>query len=102
MKIIDTMRDGENMGWCVPYATKDESVWVVSSENCVSIKDGDTAIDNATPEQIREYAKKINEDYDLYSGWDDLHILLDGMRSHGCTECPFRDVCEAVQDDVEA
>ena len=53
------------------------------------------------PEEITRLAKELNENYDLYQGWSDTHILLDALREVGCDNCPFKADCEAVNEIVE-
>lgn len=107
MKVIDLLNENEDMEFCAPYSTADEKIWVVRcygsypSPSFISIKDGEETIDNATPEQLKAYAKKLNADYPLYRGYDDEHILLDALEKRGCVDCPFRDYCEAVNKEIE-
>lgn len=46
-------------------------------------------------ENVQLAAKLANPNYDLYRGWNDMHILLDGeLRKIPCAECPWFNICE--------
>lgn len=100
MKYIEKMSANENLGWCIPYATEDEKVWAIHCNGKIeTIQIDGKTVNLPTEQQIDDLAKKINSDYEYYSGYDATHILIDAMREHGCQDCPFRSACEAVNKD---
>lgn len=100
---MDEHRD-ENMSWCKPYVSDSGSVCVA-----VTVLDGgisqilidgeETAV---TADNIQSTAKLVNDDYDLYSGWSDTHILLDGnISERGCAECPYNAFCQQMDEEMD-
>lgn len=96
----------ENINWCKPYTNNTESSFIV-------VYDGDAmAISTPTLEAHRydgslnddvlhRFAKRINQHYDVYHGWDDLHIALEMMHEVGCINCPFKDDCDVMGEEME-
>ena len=93
------MEPGENLDWCRPYIDKTGSYYAVLCEGkIISLKTPYLATSDFTPEQLKEFAQSVNPDYADYDGWDDTHIILEAMDETGCTECPFCDECEAMDE----
>lgn len=95
----EQIRDRQNLGWCKPIKHKSEDIYLCLMEGKVVgiFQNGKEKI-TITDEEIRELARRFNTDYDLYEGWDDVHILLDSgnFEELGCGDCPWRDVCEVT------
>ena len=101
MKLIDTMHDGENLDFCKPY-TDGKGHWLVEMDGeVIQIGFADGGPDEVTDEAIRDLAKAVNPHYAEYKGWSDAHIAKEAMTETGCTDCPWRDVCEAVNREEE-
>ena len=51
---------------------------------------------------INRIARMINDDYDTYHGWTDIEVIIlsDGVYLP-CNKCPWFDVCEAMDDEME-
>lgn len=95
------IENGQNIDWCKPLRHRTENIIIVlMGGEIIQIRINEEDKD-VTPEIITELAKKLNESYDEYEGWSDTHILLDAdFEELGCSDCPYFDICEAM-DDVE-
>ena len=94
----------ENLDWCKPYVSDK------SDEYCLIMYDGepDAVImpdgtfyrynGSLTDEVMEAFARAVNSDYDLHSGYDDWLIALRAMHEVGCASCPFSDDCEAMDE----
>ena len=92
----EMISNGGNLGWCMPYSTKDGDVWIAVAEGRICgarINGCDT--DNPSAATI---ARRVNPDYALYSGWSELYIALDAMDEHNCRDCPWFWACDAMDD----
>ena len=94
---------GKNLNWCRPYLS-------LANGSCMVVKEGrevniwaspEIVVYGANYEDIRKFAKYVNADYNLYSGWSNLHIALDAMCEVGCSDCPFNRECEAMDEDID-
>lgn len=95
------IENGQNVSWCKPLKHRTEDILLIVNEGEISGIRINEKDENVTPEIITELAKKLNESYDEYEGWSDTHILLDAdFEELGCSNCPYFDICEAM-DDVE-
>jgi len=106
MKQIDLMESGENIGWCAPYHAVINGIdyWeILNTGKIITLKIGDVVIDSPSPEQIQQFAMTVNEDYSLYKYYSDREIIAMSLEVHeeGCTDCPFCDLCDAMQDEVD-
>lgn len=88
--------DDENLSWCKPYITGKHAIIVNDGEVDYIAIDG--VPQEVTPDAIRTLAKTVNDDYDSYQGWSDLHIALDAMKEVGCASCPCFAECEAMRE----
>lgn len=77
MKLYETMRDDENLGWCKPY--------VSACGYGMVVKDGEI-IEASEEDWIGSDAEKILEEYQLVET--------------GCKNCPWKNQCDAVNDEV--
>ena len=98
--------ENENLGWCKPYVDNSGNYFAIMYEgNMEWISMPDTEAlrydGSLTNEVLEAFARSVNPDYDVYSGWTDVHIALDAMREIGCSECPFRCDCDAMLEDIE-
>lgn len=102
MKQYGKMMPNENLSWCKPMVSRDGKVMLAVNEGTIVglMVDGkDLQLSN---QEIIKAAKIVNNDYNYYSDWDDVHILLDGdLIELGCNSCPWRDVCDAMDMDEE-
>ena len=112
MKYRDYMKEhDENLIWCKPYIGERVSVAVNEGRICSMSIDGQDihpgALDSIhgyvyTPEQVERAARTANECYNLYKGWNDLHILLEGeVSERPCNECPWFEECCAMDEEME-
>ena len=53
-----------------------------------------------TDEVLEQFAREVNPDYDLYTGWSDLHVALEAMHPVGCASCPWCEDCEAMYEEM--
>ena len=96
----------ENLSYCKPYTNDNEDYFLIMFEgraasismpNGIRITDGEPGFSDA----LRTLARTVNEEYELYSGWDDTHIALETMHETGCSRCPFcKDWCDAMSDTI--
>lgn len=100
MKYIDYMEQHpkENMSWCRPFLSDDGHALALN-EGDPTCRFPDGAIGGQ--ELMKRFAMEVNPSYDLYSGWDDIHIALECMHEVGCVDCPFADMCEVMNDELE-
>lgn len=93
------IENGQNVSWCKPLKHRTEDIFLIVTEGEISGIRINGKDENVTPEIITELAKKLNESYDEYEGWSDTHILLDAdFEEMGCRNCPYFDICEAMDD----
>ena len=102
--------EGGNLSWCRPYISDDgkNAIAVYEGEICGMVFNGvdvdSTEMDK--PETVKAFARTVNDSYEDYSGWDDVHIALDGgvLKERSCCDCPWFDICEAMDnpDDWES
>ena len=97
------MQNDENLSWCKPlFFDSDKVIIAVNETGIVGIQiDGvDTDI---TPAEINAVARRVNEEYDEYKGWDDKHIILDAdYRELPCRLCPWFGICDAMDAEYTA
>ena len=94
----EMIENGENLGWCKPYVS--ERVKFVLYGDIVAMEIDGIDFLVITEEDVKRAARIVNEYYDDYSGWDATHILLEGdVKEVGCAECPWFDVCDAMNDE---
>ena len=55
-----------------------------------------------TPTDVEHFARAVNPDYDLYSGYDDAYIAIIAMQECGCAACPFCADCDAMGEEFGA
>lgn len=105
MTYRDMMQEGdENLGWCNPLSWEDGKVVLAVNEGTIASIQIDGEDVPTTPENIKAVAQRINDMYDAYSGWDDTHIILDceaEAEELPCRLCPWFDVCDAMDEEVE-
>lgn len=103
MSYRDMMRESnENLGWCRPESYLDGRVILAINEGTVAGIVIDGAEQTTTPENIRRVAKMVNDNYDLYEGWDDVHIIQDVDHEElPCRLCPWFDDCDAMDEEDE-
>lgn len=93
------------ISWCTPYFSEDKSVSLAVNENqiCGVLIDGkDLEPDEVKALDLNALARRLNPDYEDYSGWDDKHILLDAMHTCACEDCPWYGKCEAMCDEMRS
>lgn len=97
----DLMRNGENLGWCKPYISKNKIVAFALNEGeiCSMMINGAEVDVNA--ETIKTAAQLADEYYSDYKGYTDADILINASKVVGCLECPFCHVCDAMDEEVE-
>ena len=82
-----------NRDFCIPYQNGN-TIFIYFNGKIVNIQDNGKKIYNSNEDIIKDYAKKLNTDYDLYSGYTDTHILIDACEKIDCAACPFLSECE--------
>lgn len=100
MKQYEKMMPNENLSWCRPMVSRDGRVTLAVNEGAIVglMLDGKEL--QISEEEIARVARIVNESYDNYSGWNNTHILLDGdLTELGCSSCPWRDVCDAMDEE---
>lgn len=109
MKYLDYMREhtDETLPWCSVY-TDD------SGEYCIAInEDKGVAETIKTPNgvtysygcqdfdaEVKRFAQAVNPDYDYYHGYTDIQIAIEKLHRVSCWDCPFRDACEAMAEEI--
>lgn len=91
----------ENLGWCKPLKHKSENVIIAVNEGTIVsvLVDGEEQSCSITSELIKKLAQRLNEDYEEYQGYSDTEILLEAdFEELGCADCPWFDVCEAMDE----
>lgn len=105
MTIRELMKENrENLGWCKPYTSDDGTVTlaIANGELVGAVIDGEDIKASALDKiNLTALAKRVNPDYDDYDGYDDLHIIRDAMHTKCCADCPWFDICDAMDVDVE-
>ena len=102
----------ENLYWCKPISFLDGKVIIADADAgiCGIRIDGEdimpdvhdvysTGYSDAIMERV---ARLVNESYDLYSGWDNEHIIMEAdHEEHGCAACPWFSVCDAMSEECQ-
>ena len=109
MKWLEYMENHpeENLSWCRAYISDvdarfgmimyDGLLFAVFTPDGVFYRfDG-----GLTDEVIEQFARTVNRDYDLYSGYPDWQIARFALREVGCASCPYKCDCDAMSMDVE-
>lgn len=98
--------EDENLSWCKPYANKDEDCFAIMHDGTIE-RVGTPEMEaqrydgSLNDETLEAFARRVNPDYNLYSGWSDEHIILEAMHECGCANCPFIDDCEAMGEEIQ-
>ena len=107
MKYLEYMQEHENdnFSWCKPYANASGDYMLVMCDGELSSIKSPTfeafRYDGTLTDDVLErFAREVNPDYDLYSGWSDLHIALEAMHEVGCSSCPWREDCEPMGEEM--
>ena len=96
--------DSENFSWCKPYVSKDgEYSMIVYDGEMYAIHTPDIDApefgDRLTDEQMEQFARAVNPDFDLYSGYSCLQIAMFAMQETGCYNCPrYGDGCQTMDE----
>ena len=99
--------DTENLSWCKPYTAKDGAYALIMYEgkpdsiispDCEAHRWNGTLTDDV----MEHFARAVNPDYDLYSGYDDAYIAIIAMQECGCAACPFCADCDAMGEEFGA
>lgn len=103
MKFRDHMiESAENLGWCAPLtitAHGKEITIAVNEGKIVGCRIDGADCDNMDWEQI---ARIVNDEHENYRGWKADEIALDAYWEYlPCCECPWFDICEAMDDDED-
>ena len=103
MKLREKMKESyESMDCCKAVSFLDGKIVVVLHEGRIEGVEIDGVERTVTPELIHGIAIGVNGCYDFYKGWDDTHILLDADPDEmGCCECPWFDVCAAMDEEID-
>lgn len=107
MKIRDIMAaKGGNLSWCKPMADKSDNTIVMMEGKAINaVFDGVEFSDYRREEldkAISAYAKSV-EDYEWRHdiGMSDLDIALGNMAEGDCANCPFSNVCDVMNEEVD-
>lgn len=102
MKYYEKMQSDENLGWCKPILGSATAI-AINNGNVVMVRVAEKDFEgDDIPSGLELAARRANPDYDCYKGYDNLHIYLDGDTwEGGCSECPWRDECEAMINDEQ-
>lgn len=104
MKLIDIMREDSDIGWCFPM-TDGRGNWVVIRDEHIAylIDEEGNDPDDITETDLKAMAMTAAGDYyeeESEESTDEEIIMANFMRT-GCTECPWRDICENVNEEIE-
>ena len=97
----------ENMEWCKPFMDMETEDYILIQHDgeIISAKTPDGIFHRyngtLTADIMENIAKTVNSNYNSYHGYTDEQIALDAMIETGCTNCPFRHECEAVNEEME-
>ena len=97
------MRDSnENLSWCRPESYLNGRVILAINEGRVDGISIDGQDLSATPDNIRNVAQMVNDEYDLYEGQTDTQIIRDAEHKElPCRLCPWFEVCQAMDEEEE-
>lgn len=92
----------ENLSWCRPISLNNGKVVIASNEQEIVGIEIDGVDTDVTPEAIKHVAKLVNDEYHMYVGWDDKHIIFDAEhRELPCRLCPWFEVCQALDEETD-
>jgi hypothetical protein len=112
MKFFETLEPGQNVGWCKPYLISTEDF-----DACITVTEGEiTGIlvgDDEWPllgkkglypcyseAQLLKLAHLIyGEESDLT--WNIQADIMDSAVEIGCLECPWKNMCEVMEEEPE-
>lgn len=90
---------GGNLGWCRPYEAENGRVKFAINEGkiCSLLIDGEEA--NVDSDTLQQAARIVSDYYDDYDGYTDTEIIMRGnIKECACHECPWFDVCAAMDN----
>ena len=104
----------ENLSWCRPYRSENGRVALAMNEgNIAGLKIDGKEIDGPytsadSQAKLWEMAAKasieddalLDIETDRYS-WREI-ALMDGLVECGCANCPWKDTCDAMSEEIEA
>lgn len=83
MKLIDTMKENENMGWCKPYLSAFGYQMVVCEGEVIQASEEDWIGEDASDPRFREALAEYH------------------LTEFGCKDCPWREECDAVNEEIK-
>ena len=100
----------ENISCCRPFTDDSETYYLIQYDGEIESAKTPDGTYHRSPvygqrldgSVIESIARAVNEQYDNYSGWTDEHIALEAMHEIGCAHCPFRDECEAMNEEMDS
>ena len=105
MKVYETMRRSENLGWCSPYfANVDgKEYWmVVCDGSVISLQTPNGDVGSPTENDMMNFVKSVKwYEEDCIFDRNPRRIALMNMEEKGCADCPWRDLCDAMYMDNE-
>ena len=102
-KRYEAMEEGEDMGWCRCFhgtAPDGSDCYAAIHEGKVAaIQTGSETIDYVTdPADVKRFASTVCPNYSDYQGYTDEYIIATTLNRCGCRSCPWRDMCDAMDD----
>ena len=102
-KRYEAMEDGEDMDWCRCFhgTTPDgtDCYAVIHEGKTAAVKIGSETVDYVTdPADVKRLASAACPNYSDYAGYTDEYIIATTLDRCGCRACPWRDMCDAMDD----
>ena len=104
MTTRDMMQEnGGFLDWCGCFYSESNNAYLIDEPGSVSIYKPDTdewitgkAVD------LEAFARAAVKDYDSFSGWSDLALIVSHLPRKDCRDCPCFGYCEAMDAEIDS
>ena len=104
MTTRDMMQEnGGFLDWCGCFYSENDNAYLIDEPGSVSIYKPDTdEWITGKDVDLEQFARAAVKDYDSFSGWSDLALIVNNLPRKDCRNCPCFGYCEAMDAEIDS